>query len=341
MKDPTTSKSSPSSPTRPPSFGTVLAGYLAFTTTYAIAIGSSLLTIYVLYTIYSGSFSPGLYLLIPYLTYTFTIGRHELKDGARWMWFSNHFWAFQINRKFLGIELISHKELDQADKEPNAQFLIAVFPHGTASDYRILMDGLMHQVLPNTHQNVRVLAASVLFRLPFIRELALWTGCIDARRKVAERALDRGRSILVVPGGEAEQIRTTRGKEIVFLSSRKGFVKLALQKQVPIVPCYVFGASDYFYTSHALFAPREWLRKRFGVCIPLSIGLWGSFVCPLPVKTTIVFGKPITNLKVKESGSPTKEELDSAHQAFCDALVELFDQHKESLGYGDRSIEII
>jgi diacylglycerol O-acyltransferase 2, plant len=324
------------------SFGTLLAGYLTFTATYAVAVGLSLWTLYILYLVCSGSYSPGLYVVIPYLSYTLTIGRHELKDGKRWDWFSKNFPAFTINRKFLGIEMVSSypKELEKAEKAPNAQFMIAVFPHGTAADYRILMDGLMSEVFPNTYQKIRVLSASVLFRIPFVRELAMWTGCIDARRKVAERALERGRSVLVIPGGEAEQIRTTRGKDIIFLQSRKGFVKLALQKQVPIVPCYVFGASDYFYTSHALFSPREWLRKTFGICIPLSIGFWGSLVCPLPVKTTIVFGRPLVS-EVKEKGAPTKEELDEAHRAFCDALVELFNRHKGSLGYGDRTLEII
>jgi len=33
----------------------------------------------------------------------------------------------------------------------------------------------------------------------------------------------------VLPGGEAEQMLTQRGKQRVFLNSRKGFVKLALE----------------------------------------------------------------------------------------------------------------
>ena len=109
-------------------------------------------------------------------------------------------------------------ELSEADSKPNAQFMIAIFPHGANCDFRILMDGMLEEVLPHTYKHIRTLAASILFRIPIAREFALWTGCIDARRKVAERALEKGRSLVVLPGGEAEQIRTEHGKELVYLS---------------------------------------------------------------------------------------------------------------------------
>jgi hypothetical protein len=314
-------------------------GFLSFNAIYMVVISVCLLMLAGLY------LSPKwvcLYLILPYYTLTLTLGKHEVKDGDRWLAFSKQFFIFRTNRKYLNLKLLHSvpKILLEAEKAPNAQFLIAVFPHGTASDYRILMDGLLDQVFPNVHGKIRTLAATVLFRIPIIRELALWTGCIDARRYVAEKALDNGRTLVVVPGGEAEQIRTTRGKEIVYLKHRKGFIKLAMRKGVPVIPTYAFGASDYFYTSHAFFGPREWLRKRFGVCIPLSVGLWGSFFCPLPVDTTIIFGKPLS-FEMKLKGAPTTEELDVAHAKFCSSLTELFDEHKEALGYGDRKLDIV
>ena len=314
-------------------------GFLAFNATYFVVIGTCLL---ILAGLYLSPKSVGLYLILPYYTYILTVGKHEVKDGYRWPAFSERFFLFRTNRNYLNLKLLHSvpKVLLEAEKAPNAQFLISVFPHGTASDYRILMDGMLHQVFPTVHGKIRSLAATVLFRIPIVRELALWTGCIDARRSVAEKALDKGRTLLVVPGGEAEQIRTTRGKEIVYLKHRKGFIKLAMRKGVPVIPTYVFGASDYFHTSHAFFGPREWLRKSFGVCIPLSVGLWGSFFCPLPVDTTIIFGKPLS-FEMKVKGAPTTEELDAAHAKFCSSLTDLFDHHKEALGYGDRELDII
>ena len=59
------------------------------------------------------------------------------------------------------------------------------------------MDGLLYEALPG--RKVVTLAASVLFTLPLVRELCLWTRCIDASKKVASRALSRGLSLQVPP----------------------------------------------------------------------------------------------------------------------------------------------
>ena len=213
-------------------------------------------------------------------------------------------------------------------------YIYACHPHGVSSDYRMLIDGIFRErgVAPYT------LAASVLFRLPFVREIALWTGCVDARRSVATNILKRGDSMFVLPGGEAEQIRTKFGREIVYIQNRKGFVKLALRHGVEIVPAYAFGVSDYYNTSSFLFGPRLWLTKNLQICIPLASGFFGSPLCPRPVKTTIVFGKP---LKFAQIDEPTTEQLDKAHGAYIDALTKLFDSNKKRLGYGDRQLEIV
>lgn len=284
----------------------------------------------------------GLFLVLPYVTYTLAFRQVELNDGAHWYSFSKNMIIFKGMRRFLRTEIAQPlpQEFVDAERKPNAQFVFACFPHACFSDYRVSMDGILDQALPHVWKNTRTLAASVLFRLPVCREIALWTGAIDARRSVAEALLDRGRSFIVLPGGEAEQIRTIHGKERVYLNSRKGFIKLALQKNVPVVPMYVFGASDYYYTSNAFFGLRELLRKRTGVCIPLGVGFLGSLICPMPVKTTLTFGKPIS-FTVKEPSAPTNEEVDDAHAAFCVALRELFDEHKVRLGYGDRTLEFL
>eukprot|EP00593_Proboscia_inermis_P010305 CAMPEP_0171307486 /NCGR_PEP_ID=MMETSP0816-20121228/17505_1 /TAXON_ID=420281 /ORGANISM="Proboscia inermis, Strain CCAP1064/1" /LENGTH=55 /DNA_ID=CAMNT_0011789673 /DNA_START=220 /DNA_END=387 /DNA_ORIENTATION=+ len=51
---------------------------------------------------------------------------------------------------------------------------------------------------------------------------------------------------------------------------------------------------------------------------------------------TVVLGKPMI-FKMK-GDSPDIEELDAAHAQFCEALVKLFDEHKDEAGYPDRSL---
>ena len=202
---------------------------------------------------------------------------------------------------------------------------------------------MLPTLFPGYHLKIRSLAASVLFHLPFIRELTLWTGCISASRSVASSALKNGRTIIVLPGGEAEQLLTKRGREIVYLKSRKGFVRLAMMHKVPVVPVYVFGANDLFETSDRWYNARYWLVKSYGVCIPLSRGLLGS-LCPLPVKNTVVFGEPVAYHGpewVKGGGEPTREEVDRAHGDFMERLEALFEEEKGKYGCGDRKIEFV
>jgi 1-acyl-sn-glycerol-3-phosphate acyltransferase len=309
----------------------------------------------------------GLGVVLPYYTYTLFLDRADIRDGAPWPLFSQHYFIFPILRRFLNMKIIASDELLEADakakqntanitsrkgdgnsndngnknnKQNTPQFLFAVFPHGSNVDYRLLMEGMVYETLPHLAPNIRTLAATVIFRLPLVREFALWTGCIDASRAVASKALRAGRSILVLPGGEAEQIRTVHGKEKVYLQRRKGFIKIALRHGVPIVPVYVFGASDYYHTWFLGYGLRLWIMKKLGICITLAFGLYGSTLCPMPVETTIVFGKPL-DVTIKAAGAPSDKEVVDAHQQFCEALRKLFDKHKKSLGYGDRQLEIL
>lgn len=315
-------------------------------------------------------------------------GSEKTAEGGSWRKFSEvYFIPSAVMRRYLQLDFGElPKEFVAAEARENSQFIFACFPHGCNSDYRIVMDAIIRQVAPNLveRDNMRYLAASVLFQIPIVRELTLWTGCIDASRNVADKALSQKKSLGIQVGGEAEQISTTYGKERVYLSKRKGFVKLAMRKGVPVVPVYVFGCNDSYYTYHAttttgnhkfdwsFYKLRYKLMKNFGVCIMVHTGLWGSWMCPLPKKTTIVFGKPIrfqpkgktttataTNTSSAEGSSdgdtpresegndesegfePTAEELDEAHALFVKELTALFNAHKERLGYGDRTLEVI
>jgi len=274
------------------------------------------------------------------------LGCH-LKDGLPWRNFSEtYYFPGTVMRSYLNLQITQPPpSFIKAEAQPDAQFILACFPHGCGSEFRILMEGMIQNVMKNIvgkQNKLRTLAASILFMIPCIREIALWTGCIDANRKTASKALDNGRSLLILPGGEAEQILTTYGQERIYLQSRKGFLKLAMRKNVPVVPVYVFGSSDLFYTSTAFATPRKWIQKKFGICLPICYGLWGSF-CPLPKTITIVFGSPLTfQMKGNNNNDgPTEDELNNAHTQFCTELITLFDLHKERVGYGERTLELL
>ena len=89
-------------------------------------------------------------------------------------------------------------------------------------------------------QNRRELAASLIVKLPLLRDFSLAIGCVDASRKVASQLLQNGKILGIFVGGEQEQLLSRYGDHTAFIKTRKGFIKLALRFQIPVVSLYIY-----------------------------------------------------------------------------------------------------
>jgi hypothetical protein len=152
---------------------------------------------------------------VPYYVCNAILALHA-NDGYQNESFARTFPVFHYLRKHIGLTAEVPKSLSDSD----GQYIFAMFPHGTGSDFRVLLQGMLPDLFPKFHSKIRSLAASVLFYIPFIREITLVTGCIEASRHVAEKAIRNGRTILVLPGGEAEQLLTQQFQEKVRTSTQ-------------------------------------------------------------------------------------------------------------------------
>ena len=66
--------------------------------------------------------------------------------------------------------------------------------------------------------------------------------------------------MILWPGGEQDAMRNWRKRDQAVLAGRKGFVRFALQKQVPIVPVATVGGHDtVFVLSEGRFIAK-WTR---------------------------------------------------------------------------------
>lgn len=184
----------------------------------------------------------------------------------------------------------------------------------------------------------RDLAASILFRIPGLRELGLLAGTVDADRKVASRVLEQGRSLAIVVGGEQEQILARAGEHLVFAKSRKGHIKLALRFGVPLVPCYCFGETDLYDQSRFAFGIRRWIVKKLGIAITLPMGrTWLVPFLPKSVKLIHCVGKPI---EVPKVANPTQEQIDEYHDMYIAGLKAVFEENKASCGYANANLVV-
>jgi 1-acyl-sn-glycerol-3-phosphate acyltransferase len=146
------------------------------------------------------------------------------------------------------------------------------------------------------------LAHNLVLSMPGLAGLRKY-GTVAATPENAAKALDVGAALLVYPGGDYEVHRPTWESARVDFGGRKGFIRLAKQRKVPLVPVVAIGGQET-----ALFLSRgERLAKLFGLdrmfrlkVLPISLALpWGLNVgdmlghIPLPAKITIQVLEPV------------------------------------------------
>jgi 1-acyl-sn-glycerol-3-phosphate acyltransferase len=146
------------------------------------------------------------------------------------------------------------------------------------------------------------LAHNLVLSMPGLGMLRKY-GTVAATPENAQRALDVGAALLVYPGGDYEVHRPSWESGRVDFGGRRGFIRLAKDRKVPLVPVVAIGGQET-----ALFLSRgERLAKLFGLdrmfrlkVLPISLALpWGLNVgdmlghIPLPAKITIQVLEPI------------------------------------------------
>jgi 1-acyl-sn-glycerol-3-phosphate acyltransferase len=150
--------------------------------------------------------------------------------------------------------------------------------------------------------------------LSFLRKY----GTVAASQENARKALRAGAAVLVYPGGDYEVHRPSWERNRVDFGGRKGFIRLAIAEDVPIVPVVAIGGQET-----ALFLSRgENLARAFGLgklfrlkVLPISLALpWGLNIgdmlghLPLPAKITVE-ALPALHLREEFGPDPDVDEV--------------------------------
>ncbi|MEU3304959.1 lysophospholipid acyltransferase family protein [Streptomyces sp. NPDC006678] len=159
------------------------------------------------------------------------------------------------------------------------------------------LDGLMMQVAVHDNhpagRHLRLLAADLVFVLPVINELARKAGHTLACTEDAERLLQQGEVVGVMPEGFKGIGKPFSERYKLQRFGRGGFVSTALRAGTPIVPCSIVGAEEIY----PMIGNAKTLARLLGFpYFPITptfpwLGPLGAV--PLPTKWTIQFGEPI------------------------------------------------
>lgn len=119
-------------------------------------------------------------------------------------------------------------------------------------------------------------------------------GFLPASRENAEAILDSGAVTILFPGGDYDTFRPSTRKNVIDFNGRTGYVRLAIETGVPIVPVVSIGGQEdqiHLWRGESiakLFGLQELLRsKYFPLSIGFPFGLTPAFPPNLPLPTKI------------------------------------------------------
>jgi len=148
-------------------------------------------------------------------------------------------------------------------------------------------------------------------------------------RNLTRRLREPGCATYLIPGGIAEMFWNDPDREVVELTRRKGFCKHALRTGAPVLPVYIFGQTQLFYTFSGGLAQllRRASRMARVSLIPFIGRSWISPFIPLQQPLTCVVGRPL-NMNAPPTEHPTTEQIDALHASFCMELRRIFEEYK-------------
>jgi 1-acyl-sn-glycerol-3-phosphate acyltransferase len=171
------------------------------------------------------------------------------------------------------------------------------------------------------------------FTIPIIGDVMRKIGQVPASRGNAAKALDQGLPVLVYPGGEKDLFRPWTERNRVDFHGRTGFVKLALESQVPVVPVVGHGGHDAIF----VLSRGEGLARMLGAdrvrlgAVPIIWQLpWGvsppiPVYLPLPAKITVQVCEPLDWSEYGPEASDDPEIMERCYDEVIDVMQRTLD----------------
>ncbi len=147
-----------------------------------------------------------------------------------------------------------------------------------------------------TGRHARELGADLVFRTPYVGELARKTGATLASGDDADRLLAAGELVAVWPEGFKGLGKPWKDRYKLQRFGRGGFVATAARADVPIVPTAIVGSEEIYPMLFDLRIVARLLGFPYFPVVPqmFALPLLGPFaLLPLPSKWIIEYGAPI------------------------------------------------
>lgn len=203
---------------------------------------------------------------------------------------------------------------------------------------------LIHQRMLANLQ-LRCAVASGVFFTPFFYDAFRALGAIECTKPYMKACLRSGKSVAVYPGGAMESRFATPGRHVCYVNERKGFVRIALEERLHLLPIWTFGDEGIvpqpWNPPEVLIKMQNWMKECVGLLVPpLPIGL------PRFPPLTSVMSIPIdlSDLWPENVDDPVSQvTVDKAHNRYMEAIQRLFDENKALVpgGHSEAVLEFL
>ena len=168
------------------------------------------------------------------------------------------------------------------------------------------------------------LADSNFFKFGPFGRLASRLGMVEASHENAERVLNDGKLLLVAPGGMREALRPVSQRYQVLWQKRKGFVRLALRTQTPIVLA-ACPQADSLYEVY----PNKltvWAYKHIHWPLVLLKGIGPTFI-PKPIQLEHHISEPLIPPACDSDCPEFEDEVTRFHDVVSQRMGQLMGLH--------------
>ncbi|MBT3983894.1 MAG: acyltransferase family protein [Bacteriovoracaceae bacterium] len=180
------------------------------------------------------------------------------------------------------------------------------------------------------------LAHTTAISIPILHHLAVPLGAIRASHENAKILFENGKNVIVYPGGDMDAMRSYKERNRVIFGGRMGYIRLALNHGVPIIPVVSAGAHTTFLVLNdgksiaKFFKLDKYLRIKVW---PITLSLpWGLTFgpppphFPMPTKITIEVLNPIIFERTGKEAAKDEQYVSLCHERVLNTMQSKLDQ---------------
>lgn len=222
--------------------------------------------------------------------------------------------------------------------DPSKQYIVASHPHGVMNYGWFNLIARFGLGLVDGLQLVMCMAPG--FHLyPGYGEIFQDRAADPSAKTIRKLLRTTGMSPAIIPGGFSEAVYTNADPSIEYnyIGDRTGFVRLAIEHGVDIIPAYSYGLNDMYRT---LGWRRQWRASKaqaWGIPMVGWTGPFGGWVVNNPYTEDIT----VCTFDPFPASTYTLEQLPQAHADYLKYLEVCFESRKAEAGAAHKRIEFV